>query len=238
MADRGAFSRRTALVSITLAVVLLLLVTAWRVLPRLERELHPTVGTPVPTGMRAPAPIELRPGQQACVENVVFDPAGERLNLYLLPGVSWPTPPLDVTLDAPGYAVSERVRQTERWDPHLAIPVEPPRRATTGSVCVRNAGRVTTALDATADPRVLQTRRARLDGAELATAFLITFSAQERSTPAEGINETIDRAATFSWVGPWAYWILLALVAVGVPLLILGALYRALRSPDDTATGS
>lgn len=233
-------SRRTALLATAFAVLLLVVAAVGELIPRLLRSEPAIVGTPVPSGLRAPVPVPLEPGQEACINDVPVTPDSERVRLGLRLGGAWPSPPLRVSIAGDGYRETATVRQPERWDPLLETDVDPPARTVAASVCVRNVGDVATELDATADPRVLQRTRARVDGAEMPAAFMLTFTEAQPSNALQGLPETIERAATFSWLGPWAFWVLLALAGVGVPVLVLTAFHGALRDadpPDPPAEG-
>ncbi|HST40054.1 MAG TPA: hypothetical protein VLK58_11120, partial [Conexibacter sp.] len=141
-----------------------------------------------------------------------------------------PAPPLQVTVSGPGYDAAVTVRADEH---RLRLPLEPPDRTLTAAVCVANRGRRAATLAASADPRVLQrTRATPYGGYPLAVAFFATFTEAEPRSMLGSLDTTAERAATFNALGPWALWLLLPLLGLGVPALLLGAYYLALRRPD------
>jgi hypothetical protein len=230
-------ARGAARAAVVGAIGLLILVLALEWLPRLTRSTHVITSTPVPTGMREAAEIPLAPGQTACMDGIAVAPESRRLKLGVDPRLRRLTTPLQVTLRGPGY--SETVRVAPADDHVLVLPVETPARTAVAQLCVRNAGDEATALAATADPRVLQRTRAAVDGgAPMGAAFLATFTEGETSTPLSRTGATIEQTATFSALGPWAFWIALPLLALGVPALLLRAFYVSAREDDDPGAGT
>ncbi|ADB53894.1 hypothetical protein [Conexibacter woesei] len=227
---RERIARRPAVLALLCAVALLVVALAVEVVPRLTRENEALTSTPVPSG-RAPATLELQARQTACIDEIAFDREGEVLQLLVDLGEPLPAPPLRVALRAPGY--SDVIRVTPAREHALDLPVAAPRRAALGSICVTNEGRRPTRLAATADPRVLQRTRTRIDGGEpVPIAFLASFRRREPTTLLASVGTTVDRVATFNALGPWALWLLLPLIAGGVPFLVLRSFYVAVR--DDT----
>lgn len=225
------FPRKTALAIVLCAAALLAVAFFAELLPRLTRTTDGVTSAPVPLGMRAPTEIPLEPGQEACQEGIVFDREGKLLQLLLDVNRPLVRAPLRVTVRAPGYA------QTFAFTPRehlIRLPLAPPSGAVAGRLCVRNDGPRATSLSATADPRVLQRTRASVDGAEpLPAAFVTFFTVERPGSLLGGLGTTADRAAAFSPLGPWAFWLLLALLAVAVPGALLAAYYLALREPRE-----
>jgi hypothetical protein len=101
-------------------------------------------------------------------------------------------------------------------------------------VCARNAGTgAATLYGAPPDTRV------RLLGepdAKVVPAAVLLRA--EPTTLLAQIPHAVARAARFDggWIGTWAVWALLALVAVGVPALLARALYASERSSSGTGS--
>ena len=96
------------------------------------------------------------------------------------------------------------------------------------AVCVRNAGSVPVAIyGAPADtpPDLLGDPARR----PLPT---FTFLREDSASMLSLLPDAFERASRFrpSWVGPWTYWLVLALVAAGVPALLAAALRSAYTS--------
>jgi len=220
-------SRRGALAIVLAMLAVLAAAFAVELLPRLTRTAPGIVYAPVPLGSRAPAAIPLEPGQRVCQQGIVFDDEADVVELLLDLSRPLVRAPLEVTLRAPGYAQRLRIVPDEHL---LRLPFEPPRRAAAGTLCVRNAGEAATTLSASADPRVLQRTRAAVDdGAPLAAAFLTTFRTRDPGSLLSGVGTTAERAAAFSPLGPWAFWLLLGLLALVLPAALLAAYHVALR---------
>ncbi|MDW5593653.1 hypothetical protein VSS74_04855 [Conexibacter stalactiti] len=236
MSDR--FPRRTAQAVVLCAAAVLLLAFFVELLPRLTRDQRGIASTPVPTGARNATTLPLEPGQRVCLDGVVVSPDSEVLQLMLDPAEPLPAPPLRVTVNGIGYDAAATVRADEHT---LRVPLDPPDETLAAAVCVANRGRRTATLAATADPRVLQrTRATPYGGYPLAVAFQATFTEAEPRSMLGSLDTTAERAATFNALGPWALWLLLPLLGLGVPALLLGAYYLALRRPggsdDDAGT--
>jgi hypothetical protein len=56
----------------------------------------------------------------------------------------------------------------------------------------------------------------------------------------ELVPQAFERAALFrpAWVGPWTFWLLLGLVAAGVPLLLAAAYRSAVTDSTSASAGS
>jgi hypothetical protein len=234
-------ARQAARAAVGCALALMLLTLAVELVPRLTEQTHAITATPVPTGMRVPADVPLEPGQRACMDGIVVSPDSGRIALHVDETRPLPTPPLDVTLSAPGY---ERTARAPAGDEHaLQLPIAAPPRTVTARLCVRNRGTEATALAATADPRVLARTRATVDGGyPLAAAYLVTFTAGETTSPLSRLSTTVARAAAFNALGPWAVWLFAGLVALAVPFLLLRSFYLAARdderAPDAERTST
>ncbi|MDO8184067.1 hypothetical protein Q5424_02715 [Conexibacter sp. JD483] len=227
---RDGLTPRRALLTVLLALVLLLIAFCVELLPRMLRQERVIASTPVPTGSRQQTALEIGPDQRYCQEGIVFAPEGERLLLSLTQDSPLPTE-LTVTLRAPGY----RQRVVVRPEGHqIGVPLDPPSKTVTGRLCVGNTGTTATQLAATDDPRVLaRTKAVPWGGYPLAIAFDVTFTSADEKSMLQSLGTTADRAATFNALGPWALWLLLPLIGLGVPALLLGGWYLALRAPGD-----
>ncbi|MGN6187701.1 MAG: hypothetical protein ACTHOE_02280 [Conexibacter sp.] len=232
MAERGT---RRAWIAAALLLAVALVALGTQALPRALRANVPTSGTPVPFGSDVAATIPLGPSAQACEPRIALDPSGARATIAAHPTGAHGGPPLRLTLSGAGYRAQATIPGGYRQDA-LTVAVTPPPRALIGSACVRNVGRRPVSLLASGSPRVLTRTRASVDGREHAAAFMLTFSERGVRTPLARTGDLIGRAATFSAVGPWLYWLLLPLLLLGVPLAVAAALLLALRAPDEGPT--
>ncbi|HEX8051993.1 MAG TPA: hypothetical protein VF517_03310 [Thermoleophilaceae bacterium] len=145
------------------------------------------------------------------------------------------------TYGRPGPPLAVRVRDTRSGGQLAAgtlpagaadnraarVRVEPEvERGGSVDVCVRTAAR-RVALYGGADSDVITEARAggrRVDG-----DLWIAFGRSEPRSALALLPDMLRRASVFrpEPVGPWAFWVLLAGVVAGVPLLLAGALRRA-----------
>ncbi len=224
--------QRRALVAagVLLAVVALAFLT--QMLPRIERQQAASAGTPVPFGSRAQADLVLAAGATACEPRIAIDDDAATATIATRPSSGRATAPLELTLSGSGYRASATVPGGTTDAAARTVPIDPPPHALIGTACLRNVGTRPVVVSGSGDPRVLTRTRASVDGTERAAAFILTFQEQGRRGVLASVPDLIDRAATFSAVGPWLYWLLLPLLVLGVPLAVAGALLVALRSPD------
>jgi hypothetical protein len=138
--------------------------------------------------------------------------------------------PLEVTVRSPSGRVLGRGRvaggyadgsqQTVQLD-RIVGPVDG------SAVCIANAGDRPVSLYGNDNVIFSHTT---LDGAGDNPADLdLRFLYDEPRSFFGLIPDALDHAALFraSWVGPWVYWLLLGLLAIGAPLLLGFALWRA-----------
>lgn len=187
----------------------------------------------------------LAPGQQACQRPIDvpqdggFDGIAVPLGTFHRPG-----PSIEATVVAvPGRRPLARgtlaagypdvgTRELERIPVAPAVP-EGSRIA----VCLRNTGTARVAIYGNGD---VATSGSTLlnDSRPAAADASLSFTRASRSDLSL-FGVSADRAALFKagWVGPWTFWLLAALIALGVPVLLAFALARAGREDDaDGAT--
>jgi hypothetical protein len=76
-----------------------------------------------------------------------------------------------------------------------------------------------------------------VDGAENPVDLDLRFLYDKPRPFIDLIPDAFDHVALFrfGWVGAWVYWLLLAVLAIGAPLLLGFGLWRAAREDDDRA---
>ena len=100
------------------------------------------------------------------------------------------------------------------------------------AVCVRNTGRQRALLygntAAAALPSEAWIKARRLD-----TDVALVFLTDERHSMLALLPDVFERASVFrpGWVGPWVFWLLMALTLIGVPLLLARALADSSDAP-------
>jgi hypothetical protein len=199
-----------------------------------ERELAFTTNVRVVVSV-----ADVRPGQEACERGLDTTAAFDTVELHLASGTE-PAPPLDVTArDSRSRSVLARGRVPRGGRDNVPVrarvgPEVPEGRRI--DVCLRNAGSRPVGLyggpDWESPGRAwVGRRRARGD-------IRIVFLRSEPRSALSLVPEIFERAALFrpEPVGAWTFWLLLVLVAVGVPLLLAAALRAAAdpgRAPEN-----
>ncbi|HXE44432.1 MAG TPA: hypothetical protein VN635_04460 [Conexibacter sp.] len=177
------------------------------------------------------APVAtLQPGQQVCQQPIPAAAPFEAVELRVR-AQRQPTGPLVVTV----VRVADRA-PLGRGTLADAAPRAQRRVVAVGHVdvggeialCVRDAGRRAVALYGGPDQSA-RTSSAYLDGRPLDADLDIVFRRADPVSTLTLLPRMLDSAALFrvGWIGPWLYWLLLAAVAIGVPLLLARSLGRA-----------
>jgi hypothetical protein len=220
--------RRVALIAF-LALALAGLGTVAIVGASRERTLAFTLGVQPSTPL-----VVLRAGETVCQAPIAVPAAFDGVELQ--PGTSRaPASPLDVVVRRlPDGTTIARGRLTGGYAPARPATVSVGAVEAGGdvAVCVRNAGARRAALYGSGD-LAARTSSALLDGRATGADIDLVFRTSARSTLAL-VPDMLQRMALFrgGWIGPWLYWLLLAVVLLGVPALLIGALAQALPDPD------
>lgn len=224
--------RDPAVLALSLFAALVVLGFAAKLIPSLLKETTATSSTPVRREVAGDYPFALAPTQRACLSEVPFDRDGGVAHLWVqrVPAAG---AELRVTAAAPGYRAAGRLPLTARVaqpdDPPVAIPLAPPERSVVGTFCVRNEGPAAVVLVGTDQPRALVRSTATIDGAPQRAAFSLSLVDDTRRDTIARTSQLVDRAAALSPFGTWLFWVLIPLLALGLPLLVGAALLRALR---------
>jgi hypothetical protein len=193
-----------------------------------------TPGAPVPAiepgGVGCQGPIDVPEGG-------AFDAVELPLGTFERPG-----PALVLTVRDPGSgAVLARGALPAGYrdvgdEPQQQIAVRPRVEAGTRVVvCLRNAGRGPVAPFGNADVAAVD-QTYTIDGEAQGVDAALVFRQEPRSLLSR-FALIVQRAALFrpGWVGAWTYWLLAALVVLGLPALLAFALARAGAADEDAA---
>lgn len=175
---------------------------------------------------------KLEAGKRTCQEPIEL-PVKANSVVFPVATDGRPGEPLDVTVRtasgrvlgagsvAPGYL--DGTPQTAR----LSRAVGPASRV---AVCIRNDGEQPVFVYGSEN---VTSSGTITDGAPGGIDLDLRFLSDDPRTFAEDLPDAFARAALFrpGWVGAWVYWVLLALLVLGAPLLLALALARAAR--DD-----
>jgi hypothetical protein len=187
-------------------------------------------------GPGAPVAV-LRGGQQACQKPV--DPPPERFDRVVvsLGTFGRPGPPVDVLLRpyAPG---AKTIRGRLRGGyPDVGVTREHAIAVTAtlrgpAEICLRNRGTRRVAVFG-APGLAHRTSSATVAGKPIGGDLAIRLESARPRSLLSRLPDVFRHAALFkpSWVGPWTFWVLTALVLVGVPVVMGWAVARAARDP-------
>lgn len=224
------------LLGLCLAAVLALVVVAGA----RETRLAFTLGVTPSVALRA-----IEPGQTGC-QGPIDVPAGGAFDAVEIPLGTYrrPGPALAVTVRGePGGEVLARGRLARGYPDvadglqRIALDREVPAGGAI-TVCLRNAGAARVAPYGNLDISVAFSTYT-VDGEPTSSDVAIRFQQPAQSLLSR-FGQVADRAALFrpGWVGPWTYWLLAALVALGIPALLAVALRGALRADADADADS
>jgi hypothetical protein len=237
MAER--FDRHRIAIATALFVAVLLVGAVTQFLPRLTQQGDVVSSTPVRADLASVHPIVLEPGARACLGDVTFDPAVRVAQLTLAPSATGSAPTrLTLVASGPGYRAMATTTLVRGQGGRLDVPISPPRDGVLGTLCVRNDGRHTTALAGTADPRALTRSAIVVDGERSGQGFSVILREAGGRSLLSRTSQIVDRTAALSAVGPWLLWLLIPLLALGMPAAVAMALRLALREPDPPLAGA
>lgn len=194
-----------------------------------ERDYPATV--PQPSPLVRTALVAVGPGARACWGPVVVDTRGARALIKV--GTNGHRPaPLELTLRAPGWTVRRPIAGTYANNAVVAVDVPPPAHDVAATACVANAGRDTMQLYA-ADDRTKAPYDTHVGPHDVRAVPQLAFFERRRHSIAARLATTFERMRAFRWgvLGPWLFWPLAVLFAVGVPAAVLWAYARAVS--DD-----
>ena len=183
--------------------------------------------------------ILLQAGQEVCQRGIdveqPFDSVSLLLATYFQPG---PRLEVRVTDDRGGRVLASGVLPDGYPDSKTSVTklsrtVPAGGRAT---LCVHNAGTRKVAMFS-APYSDNAPSSGTIDRRYIAYDLLVDFVRSKPRSTLSLIPDVFQRASLFhpSWVGAWTFWVLAALLLVGVPVLLLRALVSAEREDGATA---
>jgi hypothetical protein len=188
--------------------------------------------TPVPPALFGITPAPLKPGSNACMSLVTFDPDTQVGEIGADPGKK-PGPPLAIVATAPGYRATARIPGGYKYSPALQFNLTPPKRSVIGQLCVRNTGKRTVSLNGSTEYRTMGRPILAIDGAVQPMHAHLAFYARTQQSYVSRLGPIFSHASAFT--PPFlsqALLILIALLAlIGIPVGAYAALAIAAR--DD-----
>jgi hypothetical protein len=203
-----------------------------------DRDYAATVAQPLP--ISGPAFVELRGGQRACFGPVTMtsDSAQARfaVGTFFRPA----GPPMELTVSGPGYSARRSIPAGFADNAPQRIDLPRPPRDISVQVCISNGGRRKVALQAASD-RTKAPFVTRVDGRRQPANPAFAFYEGRPVSMLDKLPRVFERISLFrpGFIGPWLLWPLTVVVLLGVPLLALWALRRAVdedeREDEDGA---
>ena len=222
------------LAALAVGLGLLIGCVAWFV-PYLTRERDDVTSVPVPAPFFAEERVALAPGSEACLSDVAFDTDSEIVELTALAGRR-PLPRLAVAGEAPGYRATAVIEGGYVPPSALHAAIDPPERSVIGTLCIANRGRRRVALLGTTDPRTVVARSTtQIDGEEVVPDISVRFLAASGGSVIDRAGQMVDRAAAFKpglFGAPALLWLVLLLVAFGVPAAAVYSMLSSFRESD------
>lgn len=181
-----------------------------------------------PAEVASPPPLAvtaldvLKGGQQLCTDEVAMSRQSEQVR-FRVGNYGKPGPPLLVTVRAPGYASSGRIRAGWADNVVQVVPLRRPARDQHATLCIRNAGRRQVAVYAATGNAPAR--------ASAGAPPEISFYERRPQSIADNADLTPARIATFRGIfsETWIVWTLAVLFALGVPVLMGAALWAGLK---------
>lgn len=210
-------------------IVVLLVVAAYHFEPWLSLDRGVVAATPVGfplTGAEVPIP----PGDSACMDPVGMTPRAERALVAAAGGV-----PVRISFTGPSYRASAVLRDYRDGEAK-SLPIEPPPRDLLAKVCFANEGDAPVRMVGTTDARghSLLTKTT-VEGTPVEPDITLRFDEEGRETVVAQASDGFEWLSLWKpgVFGPWLLWTLAALIAVAVPVLVVGAFARSVDPDED-----
>jgi hypothetical protein len=188
--------------------------------------------------------FRVAPRQQACMGSVAVTPNSRSAVFSIRPVGSGAQggPRLELVLSAPGYHATSLLAGGY-FEGSVAVPLVPPDHALIASACFVNRGRSAALLDGTREPRALSRSTTSIGsttsiaGPGVVGDIAVEFLDSPRRSLLGRLGEVFGHVSVLTdrLVPVWLVWLLAVLVALGVPLAVLTALYLALRADEAPA---
>lgn len=224
--------RAGALVAAAIFLAVLVAFTVVAVVPYFtkKRDYPAAITSPMP--LVTTAIDVVKPGQRLCTSGITIeqhsDVARFEIGTYSKPG-----PPVDVTIDGPGYSLRRRIAGGYADNLVHQLPVTPAAHPLLARICFRNAGRTKMTLYA-ADDVARSRAGVTIDGHTLIATPAIGFWEARPVSIWNRLAVTVKRMTFFR--GPLGYtaliWVVLVLTALGLTAGIAAVLVRGFSGSD------
>jgi hypothetical protein len=196
-----------------------------------ERTFVASIPQPAPLFSRPEVP--LRAGDQLCFSPAVMDTHSQRAAFVVDTGKA-PPQPVRLTINGPGYQFAVSATGGAPGGAAVVVPVRAPNRDLPIRACVENAGRRAVSLwgvdDRTRTPLIVTSA-----GQRIGPGVQFAFYEARPASIARHLPIALQRMSAFrpGFLGPWLFWPLALICALGIPVGALWALWRSIG--DDAA---
>ena len=209
----------------------------WKALPFLDAGRPDTYATPTdqPTDPTNLVPVDVKRGQQACLDQIPFGPQARYLQFTIKGSKHGPAGAITITASAPGgYLATAHVAAGTPGDVLQTVALAPsPRTVTDGTLCFRNDGRHQLAFYGIGAGRGSGPSTTYVNGKALAQEFSVTLLRSPSRPLGDRFATLSSHLAAFRPLTGWEVWLLGLLAIVGVPITVAVALARAASEDDD-----
>jgi hypothetical protein len=207
--------------------------------PFLERQTQPVAGVPAPAGLSVASGFALPSHGKACMTSVALEPNGKLAAFGLRPASAsrGGGPPVDLLLSGAGYRAVLHVPGGYPGGSVL-LPIAPAPRSEIGQACFVNRGHSTVLLTGTSEPRSVSRSPMTIDGRSVAGDVALAFYDDRPRSLLSRVGDLFAHASTLTdrLVPVWLVWAIAIVVAFGVPIAAISALFLALREDKARAT--
>ncbi|CAA9501019.1 MAG: hypothetical protein AVDCRST_MAG85-1754 [uncultured Solirubrobacteraceae bacterium] len=224
--------RRRAVEILVVGALLVLAGYAYWIVPFATERTPRLVSTPSPFARYAPEPVVVPADGRACLDRVGLSPRIGAAVVRLADPKSVEPVALEVELRARGYVARGETRGRPRTGGEIIVDVRGPREDALGVACIVNRAEDDVTLSATSDPRIQTRSQSSVNGNPVGPDVGLIFLEPKPESLASLAGVIADRVTVWKpgIVGPWLVWILLVVVAIGVPA---GALWAYAQGDDD-----
>ena len=208
-------------------IATILILGIWKVIPYLRQPGPATDSTPTFQPLADYKTISLKKNQQLCVNRVTFTP-NSRYAQFTIVGQELGTPPTAVVATAAGYRSIALLPSGPRSALLTAALKPPATELSNGTLCVLNRGTRELQVVAVSEGKSTTLSTTSIDSMPAKLDVPLTLLSSLSATRRDRLSSTISHAAAFVPLAPWTIWVLLFLLAVGVPLALVVALSRSI----------
>lgn len=178
--------------------------------------------------------VELPPRQDLCFGPAVMDRHSEQARFRVATYGRPRGMPLELTISGRGYRFATRIDGGYADNELLFVPVDAPPRDVVTTICIRDVGTRTVGIYGVDDRTRSQLSVTRA-GAPIPTSIQFAFNEARTVSLAKRLPTALDRMDTFrpGFLGPWLFWPLFFLCAIGIPAGALWALWSAVAGAPD-----